>query len=253
MIQRIAANTISQISGDISVHHPDYREWKIQKSKFYEFRVFESRLIAKVQPKRRVVLTGNEIPNIAKREDIIILGGNALQVELLEPSKDFARRMFKRDFSCNCCATEPLLNKISEYNVVHIRLGDIWNANEKTAKSYTILPLSYYENVAQISRKPFLIVSEKATREQEEYIAKVMALSPGSTRIGYGCPIRDFQLFRAATTLTLATSTFSWLAGWLSETNQELFVPNVGFFNNKVRPDIDLTSKLMNNWHLVEM
>ena len=253
MIQLIAANTISQISGDIPVHHPAYREWNIQKSKFYHFRVFESRLIAKLFPDRRVVLKGNEIPKIARREDIIILGGNALQIELMEPSKEFARNLFRKEYSCRCCVSAPLLKEISEYNVIHIRLGDIWEPNQKTARSYSVLPINYYEKIARLSKKPFLIVSERATPEQEEYIAQVMALSPGSTRINYGCPIRDFQLFRSATTLTLATSTFSWLAGWLSENNEELFVPNVGFFNNSVRPDIDLTSKLTNNWTLVEL
>ncbi len=253
MIQRIAANTISLDQGGATVYHPAYVEWQINESSLYDFRVFESRFLAKLQPKRRVILSGNEIPQIANGQDIIFLGGNLLQIELLEPSKHFAQKTFRSDFTCACCMKDPILERIFEYNVVHIRLGDIWDSNHKTAKSYVKLPMEYYEKVAEVSKKPFLVVSEKATPEQEEYISKVISILPHSTRISYGCPIRDFQLFRSATTLTLATSTFSWLAGWLSDSCEELFIPNVGLFDNQIRPDIDLISLLKEKCYLIKL
>ena len=242
MIQRIAANTIATQLKNAVVLHPSYAPWDLKETQSYKVKSFLSRVEAKLRPKKVVILSGNVFKNIDIEHKIIILGGNGLRLEYLTPSRPFARKYFPKEFTCNCCRPIPEELVLSRFNITHIRLSDIWNSNLKTSRSYFVLPISYYEKVYKISKKPFLLISESPTEEQQAYLQEIKLVAPGSIRLEDGCLIRDFQLLRNAENLTIATSTFSWLAAWLSESNKELFIPKAGLFDSKSRPDIDLIS-----------
>jgi hypothetical protein len=243
MIQRIAAQTyLARVTG-ARIIHPQYKDWKISQSRNYQLQSLLFRVEAKLRPKSTLFLNGNKFSPSNLGHNLIILGGNALRLEYLSPSRDFAREYFPISNKCACCQPLPSDMNFSMFNVTHVRLGDIWDGSYAN-KGYVILPISFYEDVYAISQKPFLIVSESPTNEQETYIQKIISLAPGSFRLSDGCLVRDFQLLRTAETITIATSTFSWLAAWLSEYKKELFIPKIGLFDVKHRPDIDLISDL---------
>lgn len=253
MIQIIAARTISADLHNAIVNHPPLVSWNKEGYLSYKVNSFLVRVKAKIFPNQVVTLSGNDFPKIQPHHKIIILGGNALRLEFLSPSRNFARDYFPKDYKCQCCDLTAEKLEFSQFNTTHIRLGDIWNANSKTSKSYQILPISFYEKVFEISRKPFLLISEEPTQEQYEYLEKIISIAPGSMRMKSGCLIRDFQLLRNSTELTLATSTYSWLAAWLSESAESVFIPKVGLFDPSIRPDIDLISSDLDIATIIEV
>lgn len=58
-------------------------------------------------------------------------------------------------------------------------------------------------------------------------------------KIIHGEALEDFNFIKAANRLAISASSFSWWAAWLSDAT-EIYVPLVGYFDSRVRPDIDL-------------
>jgi len=50
----------------------------------------------------------------------------------------------------------------------------------------------------------------------------------------------DFEIIRAARRVLLSTSTFAWLAAWISENNDLILLPSLGLFNALEAPEINL-------------
>jgi hypothetical protein len=237
MIQRIAAETISKSNKEASVCHPGFPEWQISKTTSFETK----RRTVLIKNKFGLVenISGNPDRYVSQRKKDLILTGNFLNTNILSPSIEFARSYFSNQVNCNCCPA--VSNNIQKnFNIVHLRLGDIWNAGSKTSISYFPLSLEYYKQIFEASGRPFAIIMKCDSEDQYKYAEEISKIANGSIILPEGCVIRDFQTMRYASTLSLATSTFSWLASWLSESINEVFIPNAGLFSNSARPDINL-------------
>lgn len=239
MIQRIAAETFKNQLKMKRVYSQSFPEWEKRSSLGYGVFRQKLQMQAKFLPNSIEIASGNAFKHQSNRRISLLLVGNMLNLDILTKSEMFARSYFPANKRCSCCGQRKNIN-LQNFNVVHVRLGDIWNGDPKTSVSYFPLELDFYQSIAELCPKPFAILAEVGTAEQNNYVNRIKRIQPGSIVIKPGCALSDFQLLRNAVTLTLSTSTYSWLASWLSEKNKELFIPNAGLFNPEIRPDINL-------------
>jgi hypothetical protein len=239
MIQRIAAETIKNRLEMRLVYSPSFPQWDRNGLHGYELVRKKFQVQAKYFPNSVQILSGNNLGQESIKGKNTMLVGNMLNLDVLDESKDFARQYFPISKKCKCCAHRKSIN-LDDFNIVHVRLGDIWAADTKTAVSYFPLSLDFYRAIADLCPKPFAILAEIGSTEENDYVNKIMDIRSGSILIGSGCTLADFQFLRQARTLTLSTSTYSWLAYWLSQKTKHVYVPNAGLFSQKIRPDVNL-------------
>jgi hypothetical protein len=239
MIQRIGAEAVSKRQPGVKVHSPAFPEWSIPHTPGYELYRSMFQLQNKFASKSMYLLSENTQKQFIIPKSRVLVVGNLLDIELLKESLSFAKVFFSTDACCSCCTNLSFTN-LQNYNLVHVRLGDVWESNSKTAISYFPLGIDFYRAIADYNPKPFAILAEALTVAEKEYLQDIAAVSKGSVILQQGCALRDFQLIRSAETVTLSTSTYSWLASWLSDSAENIYVPNAGLFNSEVRPDINL-------------
>ncbi|GAB0113810.1 hypothetical protein AcidC75_13340 [Acidisoma sp. C75] len=108
--------------------------------------------------------------------------------------------------------------------VINIRSDDILSGLHR---HYTLIPVNYYREIIETTKLRPVFFGQLSNNSYHEYLKKHF---PDATFINGTQPIRDFQTLRNSKNLVLCVSTFSWLAGWLSNA-QRIYMPLTGFFN----------------------
>lgn len=125
-----------------------------------------------------------------------------------------------------------------DYLVISIRLGDILNS-PIIHPNYPVVPISFYRFLLRkTGLKPVFLgqIGDDpiSTALKTEY--------PHAIFLSGREVILDFECLRRSKNMTVAVSTFSFLAGYLSE-NTVLHVPLYGFMNQRDRPDLNYIVK----------
>ncbi len=118
--------------------------------------------------------------------------------------------------------------------VIHVRLGDTLVPGRHT--DYGPLPLGFYEQVIARTGKRPVFIGELG---DDWYSAALRDRFKDAVFLEGGTVLHDFETMRRARHLVLATSTFSWMAAWLSEA-KSIHYPMSGILNPEQAPDIDL-------------
>lgn len=122
----------------------------------------------------------------------------------------------------------------SEHLVVSIRLGEIL---EGKFPNYGPLPIDWYRQlVRETGLKPVFY----GQLGEDIYSQALRHEFPEAEFVPSRGAMADFQTLRNSKNIVLSVSTFSWLAAWLSETAEKIYMPLYLLFNPTGRADIDL-------------
>ena len=119
--------------------------------------------------------------------------------------------------------------------VCPIRAEDILTGREP---NYPLTPVEFYRDiVAMTGLRPVFI----GQTEPNAYMDRLRAEFPNATiRAPQADPLVDFETIRQSRHVVVGVSTYSWLAAWLSETIETVFMAVSGLFNPRQVPDVDL-------------
>jgi hypothetical protein len=117
--------------------------------------------------------------------------------------------------------------------LVNVRLGDV---SVLSHPNYGPLPISYYQYLRNTTGLKLRFMGEL---DDSSYVQDLQDHFPDAEFSETRSPIEDFQTIRRAKHVAIATSSFSWLAAFLSNA-QSIHVPVAGMLNPEERPDIDL-------------
>ena len=218
---------------------PGIPEWGIRQTFGYGSFRRGFLIIARIFPTLvKQIRTENRTIN-SGRSFLCIVSDTGLNVERLSASRLWAQNEFFRPSidSCTCSLSAPIRNT-DQYLVAHVRLGDIWNHKEFKRRDYLPLPIAYYAALSKHTGKPIAFLIED--QHNSKYAAELLSACPNSVILPAGCIHCDFRTLFESDSVAIATSTFSWFATWISSKTQKIYIPVYGFFDQKVRPDINL-------------
>ena len=247
VIQAMAAQQIKEDLHLDELYLPGIPDWGIEKSRNYKLRQFQIRFEIKSGYRKSVRLggSGGEWPEALRDEEYkrVHLVGTGVHIKNLTRQREFAQNILSQEPQRDCCVENlQLKSKLKDFHLVHVRQGDIFQNYVLKRPDYHPLPIRFYESLASTSNKPLAFIGE--VDANPDYISQLNLRCKSSIVVPPGCLHRDFNLLREAEMLTMAVSTFSWLASWISEKATVVNIPIAGFLNPVIRPDIDLTSQL---------
>ena len=247
VIQAMAAQQIMEDLKLNRIYLPGIPSWGIDKSTNYELREYQLRIEIKARSRKtiRVGGAGAEWKLSLEQAEFrrVHLVGSGQHFKNFNRQKRFAQDLLRTDIHDDCCVQDSeLRSKLKDFHLVHIRQGDIFKNATLSRPDYYPLPVSFYEALSSTSPKPLAFIGE--VDANPDYLSMLRDRCRASIIVPSGCLHRDFNLLRSSEIVTMAISTFSWLAGWISEQAFEVNIPIAGFLNPKIRPDIDLTSAL---------
>ncbi|MEO1003770.1 MAG: hypothetical protein AAFX65_11745 [Cyanobacteria bacterium J06638_7] len=117
---------------------------------------------------------------------------------------------------------------------VHIRAGDIL---DRTNRLYKPLPIKTIRLAKNMLSAPLIFIGQL---QDTDYSRALRQAFPDDEFFYSDSEGVDFEIIRSARQALLSTSTFAWLAAWISESNQRVFLPNIGLFNSSEAPEINL-------------
>lgn len=117
---------------------------------------------------------------------------------------------------------------------VHIRAGDILEAKNSL---YKPLPIGTLKSVKEKLNTRLVFIGQL---HDSVYSRELRQAFPDDEFFHSGSEGIDFEIIRAAPQILLSTSTFAWLAAWVSKTNHTVLLPNLGLFNPLEAPEINL-------------
>lgn len=143
------------------------------------------------------------------------------------PDRDFASSLFDGSrFEAQKTTARDI--------VIHIRLGDTLIPGRHS--DYGPLSLAFYERVIAEAGKHPIFIGELG---EDFYSAALRKRFRGATFLQGGSVLHDFETMRRARHLIIATSTFSWMAAWLSHA-EAIHYPLSGILNPEQAPGIDM-------------
>lgn len=108
--------------------------------------------------------------------------------------------------------------------VINIRAGELLGGHTSW---YPLVPPFFYKTlVDSTGLRPVLL----GQLDDSLYVQEIIRLLPGARLLPSAGPMADFNRLRHARNLCIAVSTFSWLAGWLSEA-RHIHYPVLGFLH----------------------
>lgn len=122
----------------------------------------------------------------------------------------------------------------ARYIVIHVRLGDI--AKQKTHTNYPIIPFSFHRYIIRKTKLLPVFIGQLDTGYITTELKKEF---PSAIFVEGGNPLHDFECMRRSKNLSIAVSTFSFLAGFLSDNDTTIHMPVYGLFNREDRPELD--------------
>ncbi len=239
MIQRTLINTESKKYWKVLLIQPGIPEWGIRSTFGYRLIKFIILTIDKLLPALVKHISTRQNGINSKRRPITIVSDTGLQIESLKDSRNWATEKFldSKHFICSC-ALAGKTRSTEGYLVAHVRLGDIWNQETFKRRDYLPLPISYYRSLSRMWGRPIAFLLED--QHDSSYARALTANCPGSIILESGCLYCDFKTLSESKMVAVATSTFSWFATWISTNTEKIFIPIYGFFDEIIRPDINL-------------
>jgi hypothetical protein len=129
--------------------------------------------------------------------------------------------------------------------IVHIRAGDILDGHHRLYK-----PLDWQlikAASAELNRRPVFI----GQLEESALVRELKAAFPTTDFLHTQSAGLDFEIMRQSRFLLLSTSTFAWLAGWLSTRAQCILIPQNGLYNPEEAPEINLVDCSDRRFHFL--
>jgi len=158
--------------------------------------------------------------------DGVVLNSYGLRLEYFEHSRDLFLSLFQTTTGGQ--VTEP------DELVIHVRAGDILGG---VHPDYNPVPISYYRSlVERTGLKPVF----SGQTGPSVYMDAIRGAFPNARFLRGNHWLDDFQTTRNARNIVISVGTFSWLAAWLSETAERIYLPRLGLLNPLQRPDVDL-------------
>lgn len=117
---------------------------------------------------------------------------------------------------------------------VHIRAGDILDLSNRL---YKPLPIETIRLAKRMLSARLIFIGQL---QDTDYSRALRQAFPDDEFFYSDSEGVDFEIIRSARQVLLSTSTFAWLAAWISESNQRVFLPNIGLFNSSEAPEINL-------------
>jgi hypothetical protein len=247
VIQAMAAQQVKEDLCLDELYLPRIPSWGIEKSRNYQLRQLQLRLEIKAGSRKSIRLGGSggdwrSILQDAQYERVHLVG-TGVQIKNIDRQREFAQELLSQQTQHDCCIDDnQLQTKLKDFHLVHIRQGDIFKNYELKRPDYYPLPVKFYESIASNSAKPLAFIGE--INANLDYVSELKKRCKSSIIVPLGCLHRDFKLLQEAELLTMAVSTFSWLASWISEKAVAVNIPIAGFLNPAIRPDMDLSSDL---------
>lgn len=138
------------------------------------------------------------------------------------------------DPQCKAAAKKFVAQKMDDPLYVHIRAGDILVANNSL---YKPLPIDIIRSAKEKLNTRLIFVGQL---QDSDYSRALRQAFPDDEFFHSDSEGIDFEIIRAAAQVLLSTSTFAWLAAWISATNHTVYLPNIGLFNPSEAPEINL-------------
>lgn len=181
---------------------------------------------------RRILIRKHDVPF----EKLVraLKASSAIDIEIMRPSMrigyyrhmiDDYRRMFPPGAATGAGEREIAIN---------IRGAEILSGMHKNMMP---IPISFYEHIVSTTGLEPVFVGQI---NDDEYSSTLRRRFPQARFVNHGFGLGDFHFVRASRNIVVATSSYSWLASWLSETAQRIVMPAVGLYHRGGRPDIDL-------------
>jgi hypothetical protein len=118
--------------------------------------------------------------------------------------------------------------------VIHVRAEDALQGGHP---DYGPIPIEYYKSILNESGLKPVFLGQLS----DDYYSNMLRNAfPDALFVPPSSPIKDFQVMRNSKNIVISTSTFGWLAAWLSDAAR-IYMPLIGGFNPCQRPDINLT------------
>jgi hypothetical protein len=193
-----------------------------------------------------------DISALSKSTSIISTTALGMHIKYFAGSREFLRSLISNDLMRH----ESKEKNFSSNNFIcHIRGSDIWEKFPMSIPGkkfqmrlllrknlihpdYSGLPLSFYEEIANLSGKIPIFLVERAS---PKWYVNLIAERFGQNSIIFsGTVARDFHMMMNAPEVALGISTFSWMAAFLGEANIVHF-PMKGLFDPASRGDLDLS------------
>lgn len=224
MFQCLLAATVAELVPDLEVSGYRLESWGLTQRS------------ATTAPKSAPMLRGHVVPiqllaRSLRRGVPIRAVTPACRLEHL-PSRCEARDLFRDPAQIDFTA-EQVSGYGDDAIVVSIRADEILHGKHP---DYLPTPVGLIVDVVRQSGRRPVLVGQIA---DDAYSNAILANLPDAEVVEHHSPMRDFATLRAARHLLLSVSTFSWLAGWLSDA-ETIHLPVAGLFHPQQRPDIDL-------------
>jgi hypothetical protein len=236
MFQYMFAITIAHRNPDILISGVDIDEWGLADD-------IETIFPNNFEPSRVLHLQGH----IINVEEIVRMFDQD-KIDCIEFSGWACRAEYYKN-RCQLAALfptpQPWLNcgYFHEYLVVNIRAEDIIDGKHC---DYMPTPISFIKAVLlETGLKPIFM----GQIGDDWYSQKLKAEFQDSQFISSRGAIGDFELIRQSKNILIPVSTFSWLASFLSESNENIYMPLLGMFNPAQRPDLNFAPKDDTRYH----
>ena len=159
--------------------------------------------------------------------DCVQYSGFGQRIENI-PHREEAKEYFRRtDVSVKGYSSEHL--------VINIRGGEVLDGRHP---GYVLAPIDFYQNIVILTGLRPVFMGQV---EENRYCEALKKAFPSAIFIPSQGAINDFELIRRSVNVIPAVSTFSWLACWLSETVNSVFMPMTGIFNSLHYREHDFT------------
>ena len=150
------------------------------------------------------------------------------------PSRCEASSLIPGQSQYRAAAKEFIYIKGNNSLYVHIRAGDILAAKNSL---YKTLPIDTIKQAKDKLNTRLVFIGQL---QESDYSRALRQAFPDDDFFYSGSESFDFEIIRASAQVLLSTSTFAWLAAWISESNHTIFLPNIGLFNQSDAPAINL-------------
>lgn len=130
----------------------------------------------------------------------------------------------------------------SDEILLNVRADEILKARHK---DYGPIPLGFYTSVLRETGLKPVFMGQLGQNHYSDLLRKSF---PNARFLPSRGVMADFNALRQARHLALSVSTFSWVAGWLSQA-ESLHLPVLGMFNPAQRPDVALLPREDQRFH----
>ena len=131
--------------------------------------------------------------------------------------------------------------------VVHIRAGDILD-NDNHNRLYKTMQPELVRCAAERLNRQVVFIGQL---EESPLTQQLREAFPDATFAHTGSAGLDFAIIRQSRFLLLSTSTFAWLAAWLSEESECIILPKAGMYSPEDAPEINLIDCSDRRFHFI--